>query len=85
MEDVEVCLRLTRHGPTIYIGKEWLVSARKWNVGGWAGFMSRVWLIVRLVASYRLARLRGPAYAAAVSEKMYRRYYACRTTRFPRT
>jgi hypothetical protein len=76
MEDVEVCLRLARCGPIIYIGREWLVSARKWNVGGRVGFASRIWMILRLVAGYRLARLRGRAHAAAVSERMYRSYYS---------
>jgi hypothetical protein len=76
MEDVEVCLRLARFGPAVYIGKEWVVSARKWNACGRAGFVSRVWMIVRFVVRYRLARLRGPAHAAAVSEKMYQSYYS---------
>lgn len=76
MEDVEVCLRLARCGPAVYIGREWLVSARKWNVGGRTGFFSRVWMIVRLVAGYRIARLRGPAHAAVAAERMYRHYYA---------
>ena len=79
MEDVEVCLRLARCGPVVYIGREWVVSARKWNACGRAGFVLRVWMIVRLVVSYRFARFRGPTHAASVSERMYRNYYPSST------
>lgn len=71
MEDVEVSLRLARQGRIVYLGKEWTVSARKWQ----SGFTARTWLVIRLVAVYQLARLRGPVHAAAVSERMYREYY----------
>ncbi len=72
MEDVEVSLRLARQGRIVYLGKEWTVSARKWR----SGFTARTWLVIRLVAVYQLARiLRGPAYAATVSGRMYRTYY----------
>jgi hypothetical protein len=71
MEDVEVSLRLASQGKVIYLGREWSVSSRKWR----RGFGSRFFLVVRLVANYQLARLRGPSHAAAVSEKMYRIYY----------
>ncbi len=72
MEDVEVSLRLASQGRVVYLGREWTVSARKWQ----RSFAPRFWLVVRLVASYQIARLRSPAHAAAVSEKMYRMYYA---------
>lgn len=71
MEDVEASLRLASKGPVVYLGKEWTLSARKWS----GDFVRRVILVVRLVAGYQLARLKGPAHAARVSEKMYREYY----------
>ena len=71
MEDVEASLRLASQGQVIYLGKEWTLSARKW--GG--GFVRRFGLVIRLVATYQLARFRGSAHAAAVSEKMYLEYY----------
>ena len=71
MEDVEVSLRLAAKGQTLYLGREWMVSARKWE----QGFANRFLLVIRLVATYQLARLRSPAHATAVSERMYREYY----------
>jgi len=71
MEDVEVSMRLATLGDIIYLGREWNVSARKWK----SGFATRFLLVIRLVATYQLARLRSPAHAAAVSERMYREYY----------
>jgi hypothetical protein len=71
MEDVEVSLRLACRGKVVYLGKEWTISARKWG----SGFGTRFTLVLRLVASYQLARLKGPRHAASVSERMYREYY----------
>lgn len=71
MEDVEASLRLASRGRVVYLGREWTVSARKWR----GGFGPRFLMILRLVASYQLARVRGPVHAAAVSERMYRIYY----------
>ncbi len=71
MEDVETSLRLAGHGQVVYLGKEWTVSAGKWG----SGFGTRFLLVLRLVASYQLARLRSKEHAAAVSERMYRDYY----------
>lgn len=71
MEDVEVSLRLAGQGQVIYLGREWTLSARKWG----KNFMQRVFMIFRLVASYQLARMKSPAHAAAVSERMYQEYY----------
>ena len=71
MEDVEVSLRLATRGRIFYLGREWKVSAKKWS----GNFPRRFALVIRLVASYQLARLRGPAQAAALSERMYREYY----------
>jgi hypothetical protein len=71
MEDVEASLRLAAKGQTLYLGREWKVSARKWE----QGFANRFLLVIRLVATYQLARLRSPAHATAVSERMYREYY----------
>lgn len=75
MEDVETSLRLKSCGRVVYIAQEWIVSARKWNIGRWSGFSSRVGMIARLYFSYWFARLRGPAHAAAVAEQMYQSYY----------
>jgi len=71
MEDVEVSIRLASQGRVIYLGKEWTLSARKWR----ENFGRRVLMILRLVASYQLARIKSPAHAAAVSERMYQEYY----------
>jgi hypothetical protein len=71
MEDVEASLRLASQGQVIYLGKEWTLSARKWS----GGFIRRFALVIRLVATYQLARFKGAAHAAAVSEKMYLEYY----------
>jgi len=71
MEDVEASLRLATKGRILYLGQEWNVSAKKWS----GNFPKRFALVIRLVATYQLARLRSPAYAAAVSERMYRDYY----------
>ena len=71
MEDVEASMRLAARGDVIYLGQEWHVSARKWE----KAFATRFLLVIRLVATYQLARLRGPAHATAVSERMYREYY----------
>jgi hypothetical protein len=71
MEDVEVSMRLTSIGETLYLGREWKVSAQKWE----KNLPRRILLIIRLVATYQLARLRGRSHAAVISEKMYREYY----------
>ncbi|MFK7850329.1 MAG: hypothetical protein AB8D78_05060 [Akkermansiaceae bacterium] len=71
MEDVEASLRLATQGRVQYIGCEWSVSAKKWN----QHFSRRFISIIRLVASYQLARLRGPKQAEAVAKKMYTEYY----------
>ncbi|MGJ8644234.1 MAG: glycosyltransferase [Luteolibacter sp.] len=71
MEDVEASMRLSACGEILYLGKEWNVSARKWN----GNFIPRFIQVIRLVASYQLARLNSRGHAAAVSEKMYREYY----------
>lgn len=71
MEDVEASLRLAAKGHILYLGREWQVSAQKWS----GNFRRRFALVIRLLACYQLARLRSPAYAARVSERMYREYY----------
>ncbi len=71
MEDVEVSMRLATHGEIIYLGREWTISANKWN----RNFTQRFILIIRLVAAYQLARLHGRARAAEVSKQMYAEYY----------
>ena len=71
MEDVEVSLRLATRGRTVYLGHEWLVSAVKFQ----SRVLRRVTLVFRLVATYQLARLRGPAHAAECASRLYREYY----------
>ena len=71
MEDVEVSLRLATRGRTVYLGQEWRVSAVKFQ----SRVLRRVILVFRLVATYQLARLRGPAHAAACASRLYREYY----------
>lgn len=71
MEDVEASMRLSACGNILYLGKEWNVSARKWS----GNFVPRFVQVIRLVASYQLARLKSRGHAAALSEKMYGEYY----------
>jgi hypothetical protein len=71
MEDVGVSIRLAGQGRVIDLGKEWILSARKWGKNSG----SRVFVIFRLVANYQLARIKSPAHAAVVSEKMYQEYH----------
>ena len=71
MEDVEVSLRLLRHGYFSYLGQEWTVSAEKWK----GRFGPRFCQVVGLMIRYRLARLKGCEAAAGFSEKLYREYY----------
>ena len=71
MEDVEASLRLTALGPVHYLGREWTVSSQKWQ----NRYRARFFLVIKLVASYQLARLRSPADAAALSERLYLEYY----------
>jgi len=71
MEDVEVSMRLATRGNIFYLGREWTISARKWD----RNFTHRFFLIIRLVATYQLARVRSRAHAAEVSKRMYAEYY----------
>lgn len=71
MEDVEASLRLAATGDVIYLGREWTVSSRKWD----QSFLTRFLLVIRLVATYQIARLHSPARAATVSARMYEEYY----------
>ncbi len=71
MEDVEVSMRLATRGDVIYLGREWILSAVKWQ----RKYTSRFRLVIRLVATYQLARFRSRAHAAEVSKRMYREYY----------
>ena len=71
MEDVEASLRLATKGHIVYLGREWIVSANKWE----HGFATRFRKVIRLTATYQLARIRSRAHAAAVSEWMYEEYY----------
>ncbi len=71
MEDVESSMRLATRGDVIYLGREWKTSAQKWN----HSFTKRVLLVLRLVATYQLARLRSRTHASQASESMYNVYY----------
>lgn len=71
MEDVEASLRLATRGRAVYLGHEWNVSAVKLQ----SRILKRIILVFRLVATYQLARLRGPAHAAACASRLYREYY----------
>ena len=75
MEDVEVSMRLATRGDIVYLGNEWTLSATKWQ----RKFTTRFRLVLRLVATYQLARLRGRTHAAGVSETMYQEYYPARS------
>lgn len=71
MEDVEASLTLQNYGEMVYLGLEWQVSAKKWQ----GGFFRRFALILRLVITYRITRLRGREQARRLSQKLYARYY----------
>lgn len=71
MEDVEASMSLQAHGDIIYLGQEWQVSAKKWQ----KGFTHRLILILRLMITYQLVRLRGRAQAREFSQKLYTEYY----------
>ncbi len=71
MEDVEASLRLQAHGDIVYLGQEWQVSARKWH----RGFTRRFALVLRLMTTYHLVRLRGLEHARLYSKKLYAEYY----------
>ncbi|MEP4076870.1 glycosyltransferase [Haloferula sp.] len=72
MEDVEASLRLHTRGRIIYLGHEWTVSAIKWK----KAFSQRFLTVIRLVATYQLARLGGRRRAATCAERLYREYYS---------
>jgi hypothetical protein len=72
MEDVEVSLRLQTRGRIVYLGQEWGVSAIKWQ----KAFSRRFTTIIRLVATYQLARLGGRKRSAACAERLYKEYYS---------
>ncbi|MGB6220730.1 glycosyltransferase [Haloferula sp.] len=72
MEDVEASLRLHTRGRIIYLGQEWKVSAVKWQ----SNFSKRFVTVLRLVATYQLARLGGPKKAAHCARRLYAEYYS---------
>jgi hypothetical protein len=72
MEDVEASLRLQSCGEIIYLGQEWQVSAKKWQ----GRFTRRFALIIRLMVTYQLVRLRGLVHAEQFSKKLYAEYYS---------
>lgn len=71
MEDVEISMRLQSCGEIIYLGQEWHVSAQKWH----GRFARRFSLIVRIMVTYQLARLRSREHARRFSQQLYAEYY----------
>lgn len=76
MEDVEASMTLQRHGEIIYLGQEWQVSAKKWH----HSFTRRFALIIRLMITYQLIRLRSRQRAQEFSQKLYAEYYKQRAS-----
>jgi hypothetical protein len=72
MEDVEISLRLQRYGDAGYCFGDCLVSDRGWGGGG---ARKRAVLVIRLVGSYLLQRMRGTPDVNA----MYQQYYGDRS------
>jgi hypothetical protein len=77
MEDVEASLRLATRGTVVYLASEWRVSSVKLQ----RHLPRRILLVLRLVATYQLARLRGPAHAAACARRLYGEYYPASASR----
>lgn len=67
MEDVELSLRLSRIGQTVYLWESALVSARRRQRGSW----SRAMLLIRLTSAWLIHRLLGTPDPVA----FYRTYY----------
>jgi len=72
MEDVESSWRTRERGGFLFLGQDCPVSHQKWQREGW---FRRVKLVLRLVALYRFARLRGRDQAEQLSRNLYRDYY----------
>ncbi|MGB0372920.1 MAG: glycosyltransferase [Opitutales bacterium] len=72
MEDVELSLRLMNQGHFTYLGLEGTVAADKWKPGKQN---KRFWLVIRIVAAYRLARLWSEKRANALSQRLFEIYY----------
>ncbi|MEM7673255.1 MAG: glycosyltransferase [Verrucomicrobiota bacterium] len=72
MEDVELSLRLMHRGHFAYLGQEGIVRADKWKQGK---LNARFWLVIRIVAAYRLARFWSEKKAVALSDQLFRIYY----------
>jgi rSAM/selenodomain-associated transferase 2 len=67
MEDVELSLRLRRAGPVLHLGRNGVVSSRRWETVHPA---RRIATVLRFTASYLVSRRRY-----ALSEELFRRYY----------
>lgn len=74
MEDVEVSARLLELGPIEYLGKEWVVSARKWE----GRFRTRFRVVVGLMIRYHFVRTRSRQKAADLSNRLFDEYYGVR-------
>jgi len=72
MEDVELSWRLRVLGRTLHLGTNVRASPTKWHSASW---IARLWLVISLMARYRLARLFSRTRAIRLSEQLYRRYY----------
>ena len=77
MEDVEVSARLRPQGKILYLGREWTVSARKWELG----FASRFRQIIGLMFRYGLSRMKGVGHAETLSDKLFEEYYGQKSSR----
>jgi rSAM/selenodomain-associated transferase 2 len=67
MEDVELALRLRRAGPVLHLGRNGVVSSRRWEKVHPA---RRIATVLRFTATYLVSRRRP-----ALSEELYRLYY----------
>ena len=71
MEDVEVSWRLMDQGRIGYLGKEWVVSAEKWQ----GRYKARFRQVIGLMLRYRWVRRKGVEAAAEFSGILYQEYY----------
>jgi hypothetical protein len=72
MEDVESSWRVREMGGFAFLNQPCEVSHRSWKASEW---FTRFRLVMRLVSSYRFARLSSRAKAEALSKKLYQEYY----------
>lgn len=71
MEDVEVSTRLRTLDEIAYLGREWTVSANKWE----RGFYQRFTQIIGLMIRYGLTRVKGTRHTEQLSNRLFQEYY----------